>query len=104
MADFDVFGSQDGGDFQVSGSNEWFANIVQVGSVFSFDSAASIKRTAPFSAASRISLTSSASFKKTAYFSASSAIDFSNSAVIQRKAKAVSIALIYTAPVIKVVA
>ena len=46
--DFDVFGSETTGGFQVSGSNEWFANIVQVGSVFAFVNSSAIKRTRLF--------------------------------------------------------
>lgn len=104
MADFDVFGSQDGGDFQVSGSAEWFANTVQVGNVITFTSSASIKKTAWATVNSIATFTSSASLKKAASFSATSAFGFESNFNIQRRAKAVQIAVIYLSPIIKVVA
>lgn len=104
MADFDVFGSETTGGFQVSGSNEWFANIVQVGSVFAFVNSSAIKRTAPVSVASAFSLVNSASFKKAAYFTAQSVFQFLNAGLLQRKSRAVQISMIYTTPEIRVVA
>ena len=104
MADFDVFGSETTGGFQVSGSNEWFSYGFSAASSFAFINSSAIKRTAPISVASAFSLVSSASFKKTAYFTAQSVFALLNAGLVQRKSRAVQISMIYTTPEIRVVA